>query len=85
MDAFDIRDVPSHLDQLLKRVAAGEEILLIKEGKPVAQLVPPSEGAKPRRKPGAWKGKVWISPDFDKANKEIEALFYDSPIEPGLK
>jgi hypothetical protein len=36
----------------------------------------------PKRKPGAWKGKVWISPDFDKPDPELEALFYDSPIEP---
>jgi len=28
------------------------------------------------------KGKVWISPDFDKVDKEIEALFYEGPIEP---
>lgn len=40
------------------------------------------EPKSPKRKPGAWKGKIWISPDFDKADKEIEALFYDSPIEP---
>jgi hypothetical protein len=35
-----------------------------------------------KRKPGAWKGKIWISPDFDKVDKEIEALFYEEPLEP---
>ena len=40
------------------------------------------EPKSPKRKPGALKGKIWISPDFDKLDKEIEALLYDSPIEP---
>ena len=36
----------------------------------------------PKRKPGGMKGKIWISPDFDKTDTELEALFYDGPIEP---
>ena len=42
----------------------------------MARLVPFRESKLPKRKPGAWKGKVWISPDFDAVDKEIEALFY---------
>jgi hypothetical protein len=48
----------------------------------VARLVPYKEPKSLNRKPGALKGKIWISPDFDKVDKEIEALFYDGPIEP---
>jgi len=84
METIDIRDAQTQLARLLKRVAAGEEIIIAKAGKPVARLVPYKETKSSKRKPGSMKGKIWISPDFDKADKEIEALFYDGPIEPDL-
>jgi hypothetical protein len=48
----------------------------------VARLVPYEEPKSLKRKPGSLKSKIWISPDFDKVDKEIEALFCDGPIEP---
>jgi antitoxin (DNA-binding transcriptional repressor) of toxin-antitoxin stability system len=59
---------------LLDRVSTGEEVIITRSGKPVARLVPCGH---PERKPGALKGKIWISPDFDNEDKEIEALFYE--------
>jgi prevent-host-death family protein len=82
METIDIRDAQTQLARLLKRVAAGEEIVIAKDGKPVARLVAYKEAEPPIRRPGSLKGKIWISPDFDKVDKEIEALFYDGPIEP---
>jgi prevent-host-death family protein len=78
----NIHEAKTHLSRLLEKVQAGEEITISKAGKPVARLVPYQEPEPPKRKPGAWKGKIWISPDFDEPDKEIEALFYDEPIEP---
>ena len=78
METIDIRDAQAQFSRLLKRVAAGEEIIIANAGKPVARLVPYKESP-PRRKPGSLKGKIWISPDFDKADKEIEALFLRRP------
>jgi prevent-host-death family protein len=85
MNTFNIREAQAHMEVILKRVAAGEEIVIVNRGKPVARLVPYKEAPKPRRKPGSMKGKIWISPDFDKPDPELEALFYDSPIEPEQK
>jgi prevent-host-death family protein len=82
METIDIRDAHAQFARLLKRVAAGEEIVIAKAGKPMARLVPYKEPRSLKRKPGSLKGKIWISPDFDKVDKEIEALFYDGPIEP---
>lgn len=82
MDVTNIHEAKTHLSRLLERVAAGEEIIIAKAGKPIAKLVPYLDSKSSKRKPGAWKGKVWISPDFDKEDQEIEALFYESPIEP---
>jgi len=67
------------LSRLLNRVTVAGEIVVTQAGRPAARWIP---SGKPKRKPGSLKGKIWISPDFNKEDKEIEALFYDSPIEP---
>lgn len=77
----NMHEAKSNLSKLVKRAADGEEIIIGRAGEPVAMLVayrPP----KPKRQPGLWKGKVWISDDFDAPDPELEALFYDGPIEP---
>ena len=82
MEVTNIHDAKTHLSKLVERVAAGEEIIIGRAGKPVARLIPYKEPKTAKRTPGAWKGKVWISPDFDRPAKEIEALFYEGPLEP---
>jgi prevent-host-death family protein len=71
----NIHDAKTHFSKLVDRAAAGEEIIIGKAGKPVAKLVRYEEQREPR-KPGALKGKIWISPDFDEPDPELEALFY---------
>lgn len=61
---YNLYDAKTSLSQLVDRAAAGEEIVIAKAGKPLARLVAISVGAVPRR-PGAWKGRVWIGEDFD--------------------
>ncbi len=77
----NIYEAKSTLSKLLAQVEAGDEVVIARNGKPVARLVP-----LPRspvcRMPGGWKGKVWISPDFDEPDPDLEALFYDGPIFP---
>jgi prevent-host-death family protein len=58
-------EAKTNFSKLVDRAAAGEEIIIGKAGKPVARLVPYKEPPPAKRKPGAWKGKLWISPDFD--------------------
>jgi len=62
MELVNVRDAETHLSSLLERVAAGEQIVIAKDGKPVAKLVPLT--AAPRR-PGRLKGRIRIAPDFD--------------------
>lgn len=80
MKTVTVGEAKAQLAKLLDRVSAGEEIVIERAGKPVAKLVPCE--APPKRVPGGWKGKVWMATDFDAHDKEIEALFYDGPIEP---
>ena len=77
MATYNIHEAKTHLSRLIERLAAGEEIVIAKAGKPVAKLVPFTENKEPR-KPGAWKGKIWLAPDWDsdETNEEIARLFY---------
>jgi prevent-host-death family protein len=60
----NLYDAKTNLSQLVDRAAAGEEIIIAKNGVPKARLVPLARRAHPRR-PGGWEGKVWISEHFD--------------------
>jgi prevent-host-death family protein len=59
-----VHDLKTHYSKYLERVSNGEEILLGKHGKVIAKIVPLPQAQQPRV-PGALKGKVWISDDFD--------------------
>ena len=72
----NLYEAKTKLSELVDRVAAGEEIVIAKAGKPKARLVPIAP-PRPRRKPGIWKGKVWIADDFDAPlPRDILAKFY---------
>jgi len=64
MAEVNIHEAKTHLSRLLNRVAAGEEIVISKAGKPIARLVP-YERPRTERKPGIDKGRIWIAEDFD--------------------
>jgi prevent-host-death family protein len=56
MAQVNIHDAKTHLSRLLERVAAGEEIVIAKAGKPVARLSPIRKPS--ARQPGLAKGRV---------------------------
>ena len=59
---MNLYEAKTQLSSLVDKAAAGEEIVIAKNGTPMAKLV----AFKPaRRKPGRLKGKIWLSPDFD--------------------
>lgn len=63
-EPVNLYEAKTHLSELVDRASTGEEIIIAKNGKPVARLVPLERPKRPR-KLGFWKGKVWIAPDFD--------------------
>ncbi len=63
MSEVGVHEAKTHLSRLLRRVAAGEEIVIAKGGKPVARLVPvdmPTE-----RQLGRDRGLFVVPDDFD--------------------
>lgn len=62
MTSVNIYQAKTQLSKLLKRVRAGQEIVIADAGKPVAKLVPLEVPSK-RRRLGADRGRIWIAPD----------------------
>jgi prevent-host-death family protein len=60
----NVHEAKTHLSRLLDRVAAGEQIVIAKAGRPVARLVGIEAGARDRQL-GRDRGLVWIADDFD--------------------
>lgn len=63
MPTITIHQAKTNLSKLIERALQGEEIIIARGSKPVARLVP-VETVKGERKPGSWKGKFSIGPDF---------------------
>ncbi len=75
MQVVNIHEAKTQLSKLLDSVAAGEEVIIARNGKPVARLSSVSADLPPRQ-PGALKGKIWIADNFDDFDEELEELFY---------
>lgn len=82
MQIFNVHEAKTNLSKLIEKTLAGEDIIIAKAGKPVAKVVAYKEEKLKPRKFGLWKGKVWISDDFDNEDPEINKLFYEGDIEP---
>jgi prevent-host-death family protein len=67
----NMHDAKSSLSRLVKRAAAGEEILLARNGKPVARLTKLSN-RKASPMIGAFAGKLHMAEDFDAVPPEFE-------------
>ena len=73
-EIVNMHEAKSSLSRLVERALAGEEIVIARKGEPLVKLVPVPKEPK-RRIPGRLKGKVWMSPDFEFTDAEIEELF----------
>lgn len=62
-EAIPLSEAKTRLSELVRRVEAGEEIVIRRGRTPVARLVPERPSA--LRPPGALRGRVHIAEDFD--------------------
>ncbi|OLT01209.1 hypothetical protein BJF90_32970 [Pseudonocardia sp. CNS-004] len=81
-EQVNVYDAKSHLSQLLARVEAGEEIVIARNGRPVARLVP-AQRQGTRRTPGSLRGRIWMATDYDEPDDELISAFYEGPLVPG--
>ena len=75
MAQIGMHEAKTKLSQLVERAESGEDIVIARNGKPVARLVPiPVTGSLASVR-GAWRGRIRIADDFDELPDDIaEAL-----------
>jgi len=76
---LNLYEAKTQLSALVDEAAAGKEIIIAKNGTPMAKLVPYK--TKVLRTPGKHKGKIWMSKDFDAPMPDVDDLFENSVIE----
>jgi prevent-host-death family protein len=70
-------EAKSRLSELLRLVEQGEEVILARNGKMVAKLIPWPQ-ARPTRVPGAWHGQVRYHDDIVGSDRDTLDAFGDS-------
>jgi prevent-host-death family protein len=74
MPTVNLYEAKTHLSALVDQAAAGEEIIIAKNGVPKVKLVPiPQTGQ--RRVPNNSLGLIYIAEDFDAPDQEIIDMF----------
>jgi prevent-host-death family protein len=81
---MSLYDAKTNLSALVEEAAAGEEIVIAKNGKPKARLVALAPAADRPRRAGLYKGRIHMADDFDAPWPEDirRALEGENPIEP---
>jgi prevent-host-death family protein len=74
----NVSEAKAELSALLEAVSKGEEVIIGKAGVPVARLVR-YEGQAEARRPGALKGRIKLSADFDELPEDLAAVFGVKP------
>ncbi len=64
MSSVNIYEAKTQLSKLIDRAANGEDVVIARNGRPVARLTALTE-AKPAIRFGVLKGKITIADDFD--------------------
>ncbi len=74
---INTHEAKSRLSDLIRKAEAGDEVILARNGRPVAKLIPWRQ-ARPARRSGAWAGRVEYRSDPVASDDEVVALFDES-------
>jgi len=80
MTKVNMHEAKSRLSQLVELAKKGEEVVIAKNGKPQARIVPISP--EPKEWFGMDEGKGWMSDDFNELPEDILELMSDPKIFP---
>lgn len=81
MTTINLYEAKTNLSSLVERAAAGEEIVIAKNGVPKVKLVAVPL-VKERRVPKNTLGIIDLPPDWDAPDPEFLDAFYNGPILP---
>jgi prevent-host-death family protein len=78
-DQVNVYEAKTQLSKLLERVEGGEEIVIARNGRPVARLVPSQRsGQQEPRRLGGLEGKIFYVGHWSDGDEEIADLFHGS-------
>jgi prevent-host-death family protein len=63
--AVELEEVGAQLDRLIEEVDAGAEVVITRDGHPVARLVAATDETRGERVPGSAQGLFTVPDDFD--------------------
>jgi prevent-host-death family protein len=69
-----MHEAKTKLSQLVQRVEAGEDVVIARNGKPVAKLVPVPKNRMASVR-GALRGQIHIHDDFDELPEDMARAF----------
>ena len=67
-------EAKSRLSELIRAAEDGDEVIVARNGRPVARLVAWDSGPRQRR-PGMWAGRVELTGDLIESDPEIVGMF----------
>ena len=76
MARYTVHEAKSILSQLLKKTCQGEEVIIMRDGEPIAELIPYRRPKRKKIRLGTGAGQVEYTKGWDKAmtDEEIEAF-----------
>jgi prevent-host-death family protein len=75
MAQIGMHEAKTKLSQLVERAESGEDIVIARNGRPVARLVPVADTSSLASVHGAWRGRVRIADDFDELPEDVADAF----------
>jgi prevent-host-death family protein len=70
-------EAKTRLSELIREAEQGRDVILARNGKPVAKIIP-WPPARPERVAGAWSGQVRYRADIVGPDDDVNALFDES-------
>jgi prevent-host-death family protein len=80
----NVHEAKSSLSDLLRRVEAGEEIIIARAGTPAARLVQVERGPAPGRKSrrlGIFTDQIHVTDEFDEIDDDWLTLVNEGPLD----
>ncbi len=75
MTQFGMHEAKTKLSQLVERAESGEDIVIARNGRPVARLVPVVATGSLASVRGVWRGRVHVAEDFDELPEDVAEAF----------
>jgi prevent-host-death family protein len=79
MPSYNVHEAKSNFSRLLKKTEQGEQVIIMRDGAPVAKLVPFTDKQRVKRKLGWAAGMVVETENWQKAVTDDEAEGFLGP------